>query len=38
VNYRPWFEGDTLRQMGGLPPDAFDVPARTIARICALVL
>jgi hypothetical protein len=34
VNYRPWLEGDALRQMGGLPPDAFDVLARTTARIC----
>jgi hypothetical protein len=34
VNYRPWLEGDALRQMGGLPPDAFDVLARTMARIC----
>jgi len=23
-----------LRQMGGLPPDAFDILARTMARIC----
>jgi hypothetical protein len=34
VNYRPWLEGDALRQMGGLPHDAFDVLARTMARIC----
>ena len=34
MNYRPWLEGDALRQMGGLPPDAFDVLARTMARIC----
>jgi hypothetical protein len=34
VNYRPWLEGDALRQMGGLPPDAFDVLARTMACIC----
>jgi hypothetical protein len=25
VNYRPWLEGDALRQMGGLPHDAFDI-------------
>jgi hypothetical protein len=25
VNYRPWLEGDALRQMGGLPHDACDV-------------
>ena len=23
-----------MRQMGGLPPDAFDILARTMARIC----
>ena len=34
MNYRPWLEGDALRQMGGLPHDAFDVLARTMARIC----
>jgi len=34
VNYRPWLEGDALRQMGGLPHDAFDAPARTMVRIC----
>ena len=34
VNYRPWLEGDAPRQMGGLPHDAFDVLARTMARIC----
>ena len=34
MNYRPWLEGDALRQMGGLPQDAFDVLARTMARIC----
>ena len=34
MNYRPWLEGDPLRQMGGLPHDAFDVLARTMARIC----
>jgi hypothetical protein len=34
VNYRPWLEGDALRQMGGLPHDAFDVLGRTMARIC----
>jgi len=27
VNYRPWLEGDALRQMSGLPHDAFDVLA-----------
>ncbi len=34
MNYRPWLEGDVLRQMGGLPHDAFDALARTMARIC----
>lgn len=34
MNYRPWLEGDALRQMGGLPQDAFDVLARTMARFC----
>jgi len=34
VNYRPWLEEDALRQMSGLPHDAFDVLARTMARIC----
>jgi|SRR5580704_9597671 hypothetical protein len=34
VNDRPWLEGDALRQMGGLPHDAFDVLARTMAGIC----
>ena len=34
MNYRPWLEGDALRQMGDLPHDAFDVLARTMARIC----
>jgi hypothetical protein len=34
VTYQPWLEGDALRQIGGLPHDAFDVLARTMARIC----
>lgn len=34
MSYRPWLEGDALRQMGGLPPEAFDVLAQTMARIC----
>jgi hypothetical protein len=34
VNYRPWLDGEALRQMGGLPPDAFDVLIQTVARIC----
>jgi len=34
VSYRPWLDGEALRQMGGLPPDALDVLVRTMARIC----
>lgn len=30
----PWLEGDALRQIGGLPHDAFDVLARTMTRLC----
>ena len=33
MSYRPWLE-EALRQMGGLPPDALDVLAGTMARIC----
>jgi hypothetical protein len=35
VSYRPWFEGQALSQMAGLPDEAFDVLAQTLARICA---
>jgi len=34
VSYRPWLDGEALRQMGGLPPEALDFLARTMARIC----
>ena len=34
VSYRPWLDGEALRQMGGLPPDGLDVLVRTMARIC----
>jgi hypothetical protein len=34
VSYRPWLDGEALRQMGGLPSDAVDVLAQTMARIC----
>ena len=34
MSYRPWLEERALRQMGGLPPEAFDVLTRTLARIC----
>jgi hypothetical protein len=35
VNYRPWLAEQPLRQMDGLPGEAFDVLARLMARICA---
>jgi hypothetical protein len=35
VNYRPWLEEQVLRQMTGLPDDALDALAQTVARICA---
>ena len=35
MNCRPWFEGQALSQMAGLPDEAFDVLAQTMARICA---
>jgi hypothetical protein len=34
VSYRPWLDGEALRQMGGLPPEALDFLAQTMARIC----
>jgi hypothetical protein len=34
VSWRPWLEDGVLRQMRGLPPDAFDMLVRTLARIC----
>ena len=34
MSYRPWLDGEALRQKGGLPPDALDVLVRTMARIC----
>lgn len=34
MNYRPWLDGDALRQMSRLPPDAFDTLVRTMTRIC----
>lgn len=34
MSYWPWLEEEALRQMGGLPPDALDVLAGTMARIC----
>jgi hypothetical protein len=35
VNYRPWLAEQALRQMAGLPDDAFDVLTTALARICA---
>jgi hypothetical protein len=34
VNWRPWLEDRALRQMQGLPSEAFDMLVRTLARIC----
>jgi hypothetical protein len=34
VNYRPQLEEQPLRQMDGLPDEAFDALVRLIARIC----
>jgi hypothetical protein len=34
VSWRPWLEDNALRQMRGLPSEAFDVLVRTLVRIC----
>ena len=34
MSWRPWLEDRALRQMPGLPPEAFDMLVRTLARIC----
>jgi hypothetical protein len=34
VTYRPRLEQPVLRQMPGLPGDAFDLLVQTLARIC----
>ena len=34
MTWRPWLEGHALRQMQGLPSEAFDMLVRTLARIC----
>lgn len=34
MSYRPWLDGQALRQMGGLPDHALDVMVRVVARIC----
>jgi hypothetical protein len=34
VNYRPYLESGALRQMQGLPEQAFDMLVTLLARIC----
>ena len=34
MSWRPWLEDPALRQMQGLPAEAFDMPVRTLVRIC----
>lgn len=34
MRWRPWLEPAVLRQMRGLPPEAWDMLVRTLARIC----
>ena len=34
MNWRPWLEGQALRQMRDLPAEALDTLVRTLARIC----
>ena len=34
MSWRPWLEDPVLRQMPGLPSEAFDMLVRTLARIC----
>jgi hypothetical protein len=34
VSWQPWLEDRVLRQMPGLPPEAFDTLVQTLARIC----
>jgi hypothetical protein len=34
MSWRPWLEPAVLRQMRGLPPEAWDVLVRALARIC----
>jgi hypothetical protein len=34
VTFRPWLDRTVLRQMTGLPADAFGILIRTLARIC----
>ncbi|MER6816443.1 hypothetical protein ABT299_44880 [Spirillospora sp. NPDC000708] len=35
MSYRPWLDQErVLRQMPGLPPEAFDLLVRLMARVC----
>jgi hypothetical protein len=34
VSWRPWLEDRALRQMQGLPTEAFDILVQTLVRIC----
>jgi hypothetical protein len=34
VSWRPWLEDRALRQIQGMPSEAFDMLVRTLARIC----
>jgi hypothetical protein len=34
VTWRPWLEDPALRQMQGLPSEAFDLLVGTLTRIC----
>lgn len=34
MSYRPWLDGQALRQMRGLPDAALDALTRLVARIC----
>lgn len=34
MSYRPELEESVLRQMTGLPPEAFDMLVRALSRIC----
>jgi len=34
MSYRPWLAEQALRQMNGLPGDAFDMLVSVLARVC----
>ena len=34
MSWRPWLEDRALRQMQGLPTEAFDILVQTLVRIC----